>query len=847
VSDAVVATPLKSNHKATIDPPDRVRIAWVADKFQAAKPEQLWDGLPTDCEYEVRPLGEALNMEFGCDAHFTSYVVFKDGVPVRRQPRLKKDQLQLVRERGFEVRMQVLIADIDTVPHEPITNEQIKDALAKLAGQSTIGLYTTRKGIRVVQPVTEARTPEQYEAGLPPWLDGLQKLLGDSWNVDFACCDWTRHFRMPNVVIDRKKTRPVIDLDRMTSVEMPIVEALPETKESVQPFIEIDPRTAPDNYTRCAKYIGRIQVPACGNGACESTLWNVAVHCHGFGLEEREAIELLQQWAASSKHGWTGQQVARKVSDALSSRTRRGFHLLEDRPARVEPEIRPMNGMDDLDDETEEMLRSVNAELLAPSDAGDFSRGESVSGVVSPPDWQNLLQKRRGGGFKPNHLNCQTVLYSMPGWQGQIAYDEFRDLIVWDRCPSQNWCKAWPRDKAVKRGQPWSDDHTIQMLQVFNRIGLDVGKEVFNQVLAVFAKRNAIHPVRQYLEGLGWDGTERLSCWLSNLLGVEDSVHSSLVGRWWMIQAVRRIMKPGAPAKYILTLEGTQDIGKSTALKMLAGPGWFCESKIDIGGKEGAMTLNGTWIMELAEGEILNRSSKEALKQFIGQTHDKYIPKYSNYSVETPRQTTFAMTVNPGESGYLSDQTGNVRFWPVLCTGVDFEGIERDRDQLWAEAMHCFRAGEVPEPRTAEDRALLAGEVEQRISLDPWEHEIESGLVGKTETAVFTILNEILGIDPKAHQKKDQNRVASFLPRLGFGASEKREHWQGHRVTVYRRSPEQAVGTGPAVQTTALTPSEQRDVRSLQALGWAETVLSDGRRVLTQAAEQPNQPDLDAV
>jgi putative DNA primase/helicase len=51
----------------------------------------------------------------------------------------------------------------------------------------------------------------------------------------------------------------------------------------------------------------------------------------------------------------------------------------------------------------------------------------------------------------------------------------------------------------------------------------------------------------------------------------------------------------------------------------------------------------------------------------------------------------FIATVNQLE---LPDVTGNRRFWPVLLAGpVKDEDIARDRDQLWAEAVHWYREG----------------------------------------------------------------------------------------------------------------------------------------------------------
>ena len=54
-------------------------------------------------------------------------------------------------------------------------------------------------------------------------------------------------------------------------------------------------------------------------------------------------------------------------------------------------------------------------------------------------------------------------------------------------------------------------------------------------------------------------------------------------------------------------------------------------------------------------------------------------------------------TVN-GERGYLRDVTGNRRFWIVKCRQTEavkrFEFSSEERDQIWAEAVWCWKNGE---------------------------------------------------------------------------------------------------------------------------------------------------------
>src|SRR5262249_27613523 len=136
-----------------------------------------------------------------------------------------------------------------------------------------------------------------------------------------------------------------------------------------------------------------------------------------------------------------------------------------------------------------------------------------------------------------------------------------------------------------------TDDHTTKLTAALNRVGFnEVGRDTIRHVLQSVAMPNRYHPVREYLESQKWDGVSRLgvglkgesqgSCWLTTYFGCIDNEHSRKAGTWWMVQAVRRIFKPGSFAKYVLTLEGLQDKGKSTALGILTGAQWFSETEM---------------------------------------------------------------------------------------------------------------------------------------------------------------------------------------------------------------------------------------------------------------------------
>jgi predicted P-loop ATPase len=233
--------------------------------------------------------------------------------------------------------------------------------------------------------------------------------------------------------------------------------------------------------------------------------------------------------------------------------------------------------------------------------------------------------------------------------------------------------------------------------------------------------------VREYLHGLTWDGTSRLDNWLTTCFGAEHKIATKAMGRKALISAVARTMRPGCKVDHVLILEGPEGVGKSSVIEALCpDPRWFSDQLGEMGTPDSKRNMRGFWLIELAElSSIRSAKDIEHVKAFVTIREDKFVDKWKVHQTRLLRQCIFIGTTNSSE--YLISDTGNRRWWPVKCPNLANVGaVILDRDQLWAEAVSAFQAGE-PWHFTQAEESIMAEVVEEqemrRPVDDPW-HEL---------------------------------------------------------------------------------------------------------------------------
>jgi putative DNA primase/helicase len=397
--------------------------------------------------------------------------------------------------------------------------------------------------------------------------------------------------------------------------------------------------------------------------------------------------------------------------------------------------------------------------------------------LVEP--WHSKLiwrQNSKGGAtVLENHIvNVTEILAHDERWCGVIALNEFSQVVEIIKQPPHE-----TPDGHAWLNRPVTDADVIYITNwLAHQYRLMARPDTVGAAIGAVGHRNAYHPVREYLDSLVWDGTERLSHWLEDYCGATATSGSGSyireVARKWMISAVARIYRPGCKADHVLILEGATGIKKSTLFSVLGSP-WFTDHIAAMGSKDAALQVQGVWIIELAELDVMSRSEVGQVKAFLSVSFDRIRPPYGRTVMRYDRQCVFAGTVN--HTDYLRDETGNRRFWPVRCANdrFDLEALAASRDQLWAEAVVAYRAGEnwwLEDERTARE------EQADRMQGDPWDGPVadylaevsrESGSLMR-DRAYVTLpgVMKALQIPIERQGQSEGRRIVSILKRMGW-------------------------------------------------------------------------------
>lgn len=356
-----------------------------------------------------------------------------------------------------------------------------------------------------------------------------------------------------------------------------------------------------------------------------------------------------------------------------------------------------------------------------------------------------------------------------------------------------------------KEGDAISDDDlTRTKLWLGSNFGFEPPNKIIGEAYSIVAMKNSFDPVVDWVRSIpAWDGNVRLDSWLKkNFQAKGDPEYLAQVFRKWLVAMVARAINPGTKFDWMPIFEGAQGIGKSSFGRILVGDKYFLDNLPDLTNKDAALALQGIWAVEMGELASLRKNEIEIVKGFLTRTIDKVRPPYGERWLEIPRRCVFFGTTN--FETYLRDDSGNRRFKPVKVGNLDFEALEQDREQLFAEALWLYETGfestktlEITgdaknyEAEIQADKMVMDDAANMREMLDKFiRNELEKEEVERFDFSRFQInelfegTSQTFGVSPPLKNWRFDSRNVQFASKAlkAVGA----ENWKSHGMKYWK-------------------------------------------------------------
>lgn len=408
---------------------------------------------------------------------------------------------------------------------------------------------------------------------------------------------------------------------------------------------------------------------------------------------------------------------------------------------------------------------------------GDDEHDPDADALREDIDLSNsMFERDKQGKPKPSISNAITAIEALDFLP---AYDRMRDTTFFQGNLKRLEEVFGPMDRI------WSNSCAV-MLQYFfiTQFKLEVAKTNITDAINGVAQRRRFNSLIDHLKSVKWDGVPRIDSWLTTYCGTEATPYSAGVGRLLLVAAAGRALAPGCKYDCMVVLEGPQGCGKSTLVKILGGE--FTLEGLphkSLNDKDVIASLISKWFVEVPELATMRRAEIDDMKEFLSRTSDRGRLAYMPTAEDFPRRVVFIGTTNPPYD-YLRDMSGNRRFLPVRVNTIDLVGLERDRDQLHAEAMMAWLINPAQKLELPPNLwAVAATEANERMFVDPWLELLESYVskIDVDRVSTESIVFEVLRMDRSRFSGSDYKRLTQAMHQLGW---EKKRYRGGDRALV---------------------------------------------------------------
>lgn len=409
----------------------------------------------------------------------------------------------------------------------------------------------------------------------------------------------------------------------------------------------------------------------------------------------------------------------------------------------------------------------VDAPVLPSGEGQEAAPPALETPRISPDELPfsiDLVQYR--GNPAPIAENIARLLLKHPMWQGGPRLDLFGIETKW----------PMPLPTALERADGDANCTEVDVSPVqawmIEEFKINAGPKVVEMGIYVAASRQSFDSLIEYVEKLPpHDGIARLDTWLTVYFGAPDTPVTRRIGRAWLASALARAIHPGCVADGMLILEGLEGTGKNWGIEQLFGAklvGQFGGYEI---GKatEVDRFASQFWVLHDDELRCFSHAKKNAVFSWLTRKADTYrIPYARDIKRNVPRRAVLVGSKNPPYE-YFEDGE-NRRFWPVRTGVINIDAIERDREQLLAEALVVAKKKIPAEWTITKFDPLwqdISDERQERVIEDPMVSSVLLVLPADAHAVTTRWVMEQLSIPPERHKSSEQS-VSKAIRELGF-------------------------------------------------------------------------------
>lgn len=393
---------------------------------------------------------------------------------------------------------------------------------------------------------------------------------------------------------------------------------------------------------------------------------------------------------------------------------------------------------------------------------GEFPLIETSSEIsgrmAAPADSRPQFTTMKDGTIYATLPNVVAMMQWTAGFGYVIRYDVFKDTIVYRHAEEQRWMQLTDNSFTELRLR-------AIMCGICDKLSADITRTAVEYV----AWQGRIDSAQEWLNAQTWDGVPRVASFWATVMRQQPCPYLKASSEYLWTALAGRVIHPGVQVDIVPVLSGKQGQRKSTLIAMLTpSAAEYVSVSLSDRDSDLSRSLRGKLVADWAELRGIRSREADAIKGWITQTKDEWVPKFKEFSTTLPRR--FVIIGSTNNARYLTDPTGHRRWLPLQVPSnvmLNTAYLAKWKEQLWAEAAVLFNKRGV----IWQEAELLARTQHKRATVrDAWQIPVSKWLVDEPRTTV-TITDALslgVGLPLASMSPQAQARMAAVLASLDF-------------------------------------------------------------------------------